>query len=57
MFISCFESRGVKPVFCDVDKDSWNMRLEDVEKVVTPKTKAVFDGAYLWPYSRSRRNS
>ena len=42
--VSCLSAvlrAGGKPVFCDVDKDSWNMRLEDVEKVVTPKTKAV----------------
>ena len=42
--ISCLAAivrSGAKPVFCDVDKNSWNMRLEDVESVYTSKTKAV----------------
>lgn len=32
---------GAKPVFCDVDKESWNMTLDDVKKVRTSKTKAI----------------
>jgi perosamine synthetase len=42
--ISCLSAilRGnAKPVFCDVDKNTWNMKLIDIEKVVTKKTKAV----------------
>ena len=42
--ISCLSAvtrTGATPIFCDVDKFSWNMRLEDVEKVVTKKTRAV----------------
>ena len=42
--ISCLSSvlrTGAKPVFCDVDEDSWNMTLENVEKAITSKTKAV----------------
>ncbi len=34
-------ANGSKLVFCDVDKRSLNVRLEDIEKVVTPKTKAI----------------
>ena len=35
-------SKNSKIVFCDVDKRSLNVRAEDIEKVITPKTKAVF---------------
>jgi len=42
--ISCLSSvirAGLKPVFCDVDRDTWNMKLENVKEVITEKTKAV----------------
>ena len=42
--ISCLASviRGNgTPIFCDVNEVSWNMTLEDVKKVVTPKTKVI----------------
>ena len=32
---------GAKPVFCDVDKDSWNMTYDEVKKSFTNNTKAV----------------
>ncbi len=32
---------GAKPVFCDVDHDSYTMDPEDVEKRITSKTKAL----------------
>ncbi len=31
----------LKPVFCEVDPRTWCMRAEDVEKVMTPKSKAI----------------
>ena len=43
--ISCLSAvirSGAKPVFCDVDSDSWNMTLENVKKCVTKKTKGVY---------------
>ena len=42
--ISCLSAiirNNLKPVFCDIDPDSWNMRLEDLTKVITKNTKAV----------------
>ena len=33
---------GAKMVLCDVDRSSLNVRAEDIEKVITPLTKAVF---------------
>ena len=42
--ISCLSAiirSGAKPVFCDVDPNSWNMRLEDIEEVFTKNTRAV----------------
>ena len=42
--ISCLAAiirAGGKPIFCDVDINSWNMRLSDVEKVITDKTRAI----------------
>lgn len=32
---------GATPVFCDIDADSYNLDLDDVERLVTPRTKAV----------------
>ena len=42
--ISCLSAvmrSGAKPVFCDVDPESWNMNLENVKKVFSNKTKAI----------------
>ena len=42
--ISCLSAiirSGAKPIFCDVDSESWNMNLENVKKALTEKTKAV----------------
>lgn len=42
--ISCLSAvirSGAKPVFCDVDEESWNMSLENVKQKLTKKTKAV----------------
>jgi len=32
---------GAKPVFCDVDKDSWTIDTNKIEKLITKKTKAI----------------
>ena len=32
---------GAKPVFVDVDKDNWNIDINQIEKKITPKTKAI----------------
>ena len=32
---------GAKPIFVDVDKDSLNIDVTKIEKVITPKTKAI----------------
>ena len=34
-------ANGSKLVLCDVDKRTLNARAEDIEKVITPKTKAI----------------
>lgn len=34
-------ANGSKLVLCDVDSRTLNVRAEDIEKVLTPKTKAV----------------
>lgn len=34
-------ARGAIPIFCDVDKDTWNMDPLEVEKKITKKTKAI----------------
>lgn len=42
--ISCLSAvirTGATPVFCDINKTSWNMTLEDVEKMKTKNTKAI----------------
>lgn len=32
---------GATPVFCDVDRESWTMDAKSVEKLITPRTKAI----------------
>jgi len=32
---------GAKPVFVDVDKDTWNIDIDSLEKSITDKTKAI----------------
>lgn len=32
---------GAKPIFCDVDKNTLNVRIQDIEEKITEKTKAV----------------
>ena len=42
--ISCLSAvmrSGAKPVFCDVNENSWNMQLSDVERCITEKTKVI----------------
>jgi dTDP-4-amino-4,6-dideoxygalactose transaminase len=38
---SCAVARGCIPVFADVDPDSGNITAESIEKVITPRTKAI----------------
>lgn len=37
----CVALRGAKPVFVDVDRDSQNMSIEAVRRVITPRTRAI----------------
>ena len=42
--ISCLSAvirTGAKPVFYDVNEKSWNANLEDIEKCITKKTRAI----------------
>jgi dTDP-4-amino-4,6-dideoxygalactose transaminase len=32
---------GATPVLADIDKDTWNIDSEDIERKITPKTKAI----------------
>ncbi len=38
---SCIVARGCIPVLADVDPDSGNITAETIEKVITPRTKAI----------------
>jgi dTDP-4-amino-4,6-dideoxygalactose transaminase len=38
---SCAVARGCIPVFADVDPDSGNITAKSIEKVITPRTKAI----------------
>jgi len=43
-FVSTVETAvlmGLKPVFVDVDRRTFNMDVSQIEKVITPKTKAI----------------
>lgn len=32
---------SAKPVYVDIDKDTWNMDIDKLEEAITPKTKAI----------------
>ena len=38
---SCAVMRGATPVVADIDRDSGNLTAETIEKVITPRTKAI----------------
>jgi dTDP-4-amino-4,6-dideoxygalactose transaminase len=38
---SCVVMRGAKPVMADVDRDNQNITAETIQRVITPKTKAI----------------
>jgi len=38
---SCAVMRGAKPVFADVDRDSQNMTASSIERVLSPRTRAI----------------
>lgn len=43
-WVSCAQAilmAGLKPVFCDVDLDTMNVRREDIEEQITRKTSAI----------------
>lgn len=39
--VSAIVDAGYKPVFCDVDLDTYNLSIENFESLITKKTKAV----------------
>jgi dTDP-4-amino-4,6-dideoxygalactose transaminase len=39
--ISCVVLQGARPVFADVDRDSGNITRESIERVLTPRTRAI----------------
>lgn len=38
---NAFAIQGAKPVFCDVERDFFTINPEEVERLITPRTKAV----------------
>ncbi len=38
---SCAVMRGAKPVFADVDRDSQNITASSIERVISPRTRAI----------------
>ena len=53
---------GIKPVFCDVDRYTFNMTAENIEKLINKKTKPLFlfiymDNPVIWnPYLTWQKN-
>ncbi|MBO7520883.1 MAG: DegT/DnrJ/EryC1/StrS family aminotransferase [Opitutales bacterium] len=37
----CVWRAGARPVFADIDRDTFNMSAESLEKAITPRTKAI----------------
>ena len=51
-----FQRLGARPVFVDIDSDSFNIDPRQIERAITPRTKAVIpcifsDNAPIWPLS------
>lgn len=42
IFYPIFKQYNIQPVFVDIDQDTFQMKIEDIEKKITPKTKAIF---------------
>lgn len=40
--VNAFLLRGAKPVFCDIRKDTMNIDERLIERLITPKTKAIY---------------
>jgi len=40
---------GAKPVFCDTEIDNLGLKIEEIEKSITPKTKAIME-VPMWGY-------
>ena len=43
--ISCLAAvirSGAKPIFCDVESDSWNMSIDNIKKVYSPRKFLFF---------------
>ena len=38
---NCVLYCGAKPVFCDIDKNTMNIDINKIEKLITPNTKAI----------------
>ena len=38
---NCILYCGAKPVFVDIDKETYNINVNEIEKKITPKTKAI----------------
>jgi len=45
---------GATPIFADVDKDTWNLDPREVERLITPKTKAVITVSWFGLVSNLR---
>jgi len=40
--VNAFVLRGAKPIFCDIRADTLNMDEKQLEKLITPQTKAIY---------------
>lgn len=40
---------GANPVFCDTEVDNFGLKIEEIEKSITPKTKAIME-IPMWGY-------
>ena len=39
--VSCIHYLGAKPIFCDIEKDTWCIDPNEIRKKITKKTKAI----------------
>ena len=40
--VNAFLLRGAKPVFCDIRRDTMNIDEDKIERLITPRTKAIY---------------
>jgi len=41
IFFPIFKEYNLSPIFLDIEKETFHIKIEDIERKITPKTKAI----------------